>query len=78
VSRKDERTYQLTVPNLPDELGRGIRMVCARKRVAVCTWVPLLLYEAIDRELADYPEWRWMTKPGEEVELLKVKRRPKR
>ena len=72
---KSGRPYTLAIDRLPLELERGIRMVCARKQMDIRTWIPLLIYEAIDRELADYPEWRWMSKPGEEEALLKSGKR---
>lgn len=68
----------LFVKEVPEELMRGIRMVCARKGLTMNVWIPLVLYQAINVELADYPEWRWETKPGEELALLSDGRRTKK
>jgi hypothetical protein len=75
--RRGDR-IDLRVDGIPKELQRGIRMVCARKGLAMNQWIPLVLYQAINVELADYPEWRWETKPGEELALLSDGRKLRR
>lgn len=72
-----KRKHDLRVDDVPEELLRGIRMVCARKGMRQRLWVQLVLYAAIDAELADYPTWRWQSKPGEELALLSNRKRKK-
>jgi hypothetical protein len=61
-------TERVNVPNavihvagVPPEVARGIRMVTARRRLTVRAWLIASLYELIDRELSDYPEWRYQS-----------------
>jgi hypothetical protein len=51
--------YNLLVPHLPRDIGRGLAMVTAYKNVHIRDWIALVLAEAIDRELATLPQWRW-------------------
>jgi hypothetical protein len=48
------------------ELVRGLRMVACRRSTPMRNVVAAVLYEAVDRELQDWPEWRYQTKRGEE------------
>ena len=68
----DESTINLK--RVPAELQRGIRMVCARKGMSVRDWLCLTLYQAVDSELNDYPEWRWQSRRGEEITFVHKKR----
>lgn len=68
----------LHVRGMPKELQRGLRMVCARRQTNLRTWVILQLYELVDAELADYPEWRYETARGEEKDMFRDWRRSAR
>lgn len=58
------------VEQMPRELVNGLRMVSCRKRISMRAVLVATLYEVIDRELADWPEWRYQTKPGDELKLF--------
>lgn len=60
----------ISLKRVPAELHGGIRMVCARQRISIRDWLCLTLYSAVDRELNDWPEWRYQTKRGEEHKLF--------
>ena len=51
----------LRVEGIPAEVMRGMRMVAARRTVPIRVWLIASLYELIDRELSDYPEWRYQS-----------------
>jgi hypothetical protein len=51
----------LSIKGIPSEVQRGLRMVTARRRLTVRSWLIASLYELIDRELSDYPEWRYQS-----------------
>jgi hypothetical protein len=51
----------LFVRHIPVEVQRGMRMVAARRNVPIRVWLIASLYELIDRELSDYPEWRYQS-----------------
>ena len=64
----DGRT--LTLKGIPEEVMRGLHMVAARKSVTIRILTITLLYELCDRELNDWPEWRYQTERGQELKLL--------
>lgn len=56
----------IRVQDAPRELHRGIHMIAVRRGCTVRQVLIATLYEVLDRELADWPEWRYQTKPGDE------------
>ena len=61
---------ELRIDGCTDELMRGLRMASGKRSVSMRGYVTATLYEALDRELADWPEWRYQTKPGDEKTLF--------
>jgi aromatic ring hydroxylase len=66
-----ESVGTLTLVQMPKELQRSIRMVAARRQTTIRAWVFAALYDLVDGELSDYPEWRYQTKRGEEQEFFR-------
>jgi hypothetical protein len=58
----DTRDSTIHVVRVPREVQRGLRMVSARRGMTMRDFTIALWYQAIDEELADYPEWRYQTK----------------
>ena len=66
----------LSLNGVPEEVMRGLHMVAARKSVTMRALTITILYELCDRELNDWPEWRYQTERGQELSLLnKCKKR---
>ena len=69
----DGRT--LTLKGIPEEVMRGLHMVAARRGVTIRVLTITLLYELCDRELNYWPEWRYQSERGQELELFTKQRR---
>jgi rubrerythrin len=44
-------------------------MVCAKTGLTIRQWLALSIYQSLDRELADFPEWREQDKGSEMYQL---------
>lgn len=68
MSASPDSSFRLDA--MPRELRRALRMVAARREVSLRAWVLQGLYRLVDEELADWPQWRFQTEPGEEMALI--------